>query len=86
MRTIGWILVVWGFGVVIYAYQFNVAVPSLADYPLGIASQPIANTDLMETRAMIHLAGWAQQIMGVILIAASYLRETVAGSEKSPAP
>lgn len=73
MRIIGWGLLIWGLGVVFYSYGFSVVLDGVGDPAAGIA---MANNDLMAQRAMIHDAGWAQQIMGVILIGISYLRPT----------
>lgn len=83
MRRIGWALIAAGIATVVVAFGLNVAVDPSIDPTLGV---PVANTDLMEQRAMIHAGGWALQLMGVILLGFSYVRDEIRSSAGSNRP
>lgn len=66
--TAGWLMILGGIGVTIWAFNFNVGI-STGSYAAYGAPTAVANMDLVATRSMILASGLAAFVAGWVALA-----------------
>ncbi|MDP3748317.1 MAG: hypothetical protein Q8Q88_14860 [Phenylobacterium sp.] len=81
MIIAGWILALLGLAQVVFAGTIEVSQLTEGNRLIGLAPSVVANADLVGQRAMIHQAGCATFLAGVVFIGAAYLKPAPPGQQ-----
>ncbi|WP_309644383.1 hypothetical protein [Phenylobacterium sp.] len=81
MIIAGWILALLGLAQVVFSGTIEVSQLTEGNRLIGLAPSVVANADLVGQRAMIHQAGCATFLAGVVFIGAAYLKPAPPGQQ-----